>query len=171
MTIDPRNYDLGELRDVAHRRDQDDAHRREQDNSPDFEDPGDSLGTGRLSPTGRGAAEEARRGDRYRKLLMLQSTADTDVTKPYLDGVPPSNAAEAAVSEWLEFLVNRAGFRGAMEALRYYRNIEWLTEDAMYELEEYLFGFSDDESDRYGELTADDHRESLVYLAELNALT
>lgn len=163
MTIDPRDYDLGELRDMA--------RRGGRDGPGDFDDPSDLFETGRRSLAGRGAAEEARRGDRHRTLLMLQSATGNDVTKPYLDEVPPSHAAEVTVLEWLEFLVNRAGFRGAMEALRYYRNIEWLTEDAVYRLEEYLFGFSDAESDRYGELTADDHRESLVYLAELNALT
>jgi archaellum component FlaD/FlaE len=101
---------------------------------------------------------------------MLQSAAGDDTSKPYLDQMPASHAAEVTVFEWLEFLVNRGGFRGAMESLRYYHNIEWVTEAAMHDLEEYLFGFSDSESDRYGELTADDHRESLVYLAELNAL-
>ena len=171
MTIDPRDYDLGELRDMARRGDHDDVEPGDFDGPSDRDRPSDPFGMGRRSPNGRGAAEEARRGDRHRTLLMLQSANGTDVTKPYLTGVPASHAAEVTVFEWLEFLVNRAGFRGAMEALRYYRNIDWISEDAMYDVEEYLFGFSDAESDRYGELTADDHRESLIYLADLNALT
>jgi flagellar protein FlaE len=179
MTIDPRDYDLGELRDAAARSQRgsrsgrsgrDDADRGDRDHNRDsFDEPSDRFGGNGRQRT-RGTAEEARHSDRYRTLLMLQSATGDDDSKPYLDGVPASHAAEATVFEWLEFLVNRAGFRGAMEALRYYRNIEWVTETAMYDLEEYLFGFSDAESDRYGELTADDHRESLVYLAELNAL-
>lgn len=164
MTIDPRDYDLGELRDMAQRGD--------REASLDGDDPSDLFDTvdSRRRRPNRGAAEVARRDDRHRTLLMLQSATDGEPTKPYLDEIPASHGGEVIVFEWLEFLVNRAGFRGAMEALRYYRNIDWLTEDAMHALEEYLFGFSDAESDRYGELTADDHRESLVYLAELNAL-
>jgi flagellar protein FlaE len=178
MTIDPRDYDLRELRDAANRSPpstgdggsgRPDVDRTDGTRA-DGDDRGALFGGGRPQRP-RGTAEEARHSDRHRTLLMLQSATGDGASKPYLDGMPDTHAAEVTVFEWLEFLVNRAGFRGAMEALRYYRNIDWLTEDAMYDLEEYLFGFSDSESDRYGELTADDHRESLVYLAELNALS
>ena len=173
MTIDPRDYDLGELRDMASR-----AEREAGLDGDARSDLFDAVDGGRSRSNhsnhsnrpNRGAAEAARHDDRHRTLLMLQGATGNDVSKPYLDGIPASHGGEVTVFEWLEFLVNRAGFRGAMEALRYYRNIDWVTEDAMHDLEEYLFGFSDAESDRYGELTADDHRESLVYLAELNAL-
>lgn len=180
MTIDPRDYDLGELRDAADRsqggsrengggRNDRAETQRDSFDRPDVEGTTDPFG-GNSRQRSRGAAEEARHSDRYRTLLLLQSATGEDATKPYLDQMPASHAAEVTVFEWLEFLVNRAGFRGAMEALRYYRSIDWVTETAMHDLEEYLFGFSDAESDRYGELTADDHRESLVFLAELNAL-
>lgn len=183
MTIDPRDYDLGELRDVANRENLDPHDLRELADSngdaPEWgpferrgERRGERGGANRAENggTATGSNTSLGRSDRYRSLLMLQSAADDDVSKPYLDGVPASPAAETAVFEWLEFLVNRGGFRGAMEALRYYHNVNWLTEDAVHELEAYLFGFSDAESDRYGELAADDHRESLLFIAELNAL-
>lgn len=114
-------------------------------------------------------ADEVLQSNQYRELFLLErTTGEGGLEKPYLDSLPQSYAAEVTVFEWLEFLVDKAGFRGTMDALRYYRSIEWLTDDAESRLREYLTSF--DEGGDGADLDRSDHLLSLVYLARLAAM-
>ena len=105
--------------------------------------------------------------DTLRQLLMYQSSSG-DLGKPYLTGLPQTYAAELVVFDWLSYLLDAVGFRGAVETLRYYRSIEWVSDGVERELNEYLLGFAgDDDGDDDGPV---DHRRSLVFLAQLVSL-
>ena len=109
--------------------------------------------------------ERAGRADRLEQLLVHQATAGD---RPYLERVPSGYAAESVVFDWLGFLVEQAGYRETVDALRYYRSVGWLTERAEDQLTEYLRGFPDPPA---GEsLDVDDHQQSLVYVAQLASL-
>lgn len=107
--------------------------------------------------------------NQYRELFLLQQTSGSgDLERPYLDSLPRSYAAEVLVFEWLEFLVDRVGFRRSIDALRYYRSVEWITEPVEAGLRDYLTSF--DDSGASGELDRSDHLTSLVYIARLAAM-
>jgi flagellar protein FlaE len=108
--------------------------------------------------------ERPGRADRLEQLLLQQAGGPGE--RPYLERVPAGYAAETVVFEWLEFLVERAGYKPAVEALRYYRRIGWLTEQAERDLGEYLLGFPDP-SGAGDSLDVEDHQQSLVYVAKL----
>lgn len=125
------------------------------------------------SPHRRGGgsigSDEVLRSNQYRELFLLEQATDRgDLEKPYLLGLPGSYVAEVVVFEWLEFLVDRAGFRRTLDVLRYYRSIDWLTEDAENRLREYLQSFDGGGAD--GRLDRSDHLLSLVYIARLAAM-
>jgi flagellar protein FlaE len=151
MSINPRDYDLDELRRMA---------RERGGGVGDGEDPGVDLG-----PVGGSGGESASRGSLreglYRELLPLQG----EVEKPYLRELPDRYAGEHLLFEWLEFLVEAAGYRGATAALDYYESIGWLTPEAESTLHDYLLGLDGAGGD--GELDVDDHLLSLVYIAKL----
>jgi hypothetical protein len=117
---------------------------------------GAALGD-RLAGTGR--------ADRLEQLLLHQSAAGD---RPYLDGIPSGYAAESVVFDWLEFLVDRAGYRGTVDALRYYRSVGWLTERTEDRLTGYLRGFPEPATTE--SLGVEDHQQSLVYVAKLSSL-
>ena len=127
--------------------------------------PGEATRTTKRAETGAGASERPGRADRLEQLLVHQATAGE---RPYLETVPSGYAAESVVFDWLGFLVERAGYRETVEALRYYRSVGWLTERAEDQLTEYLRGFPDPPA---GEsLDVDDHQQSLVFVAKLSSL-
>lgn len=107
------------------------------------------------------------RADRLEQLLLQQASGPKE--KPYLAAVPSGYAAETVVFDWLEFLMARGGYKSAVEALRYYRRIGWLTEEAERDLGEYLLGFPEP-SESSETLGVDDHQQSLVYVAKLAGL-
>ncbi|MGM0592625.1 MAG: FlaD/FlaE family flagellar protein [Halobacteriota archaeon] len=110
------------------------------------------------------------RSSRLEQLFLQQSmVADGTLKKPYLVELPQQYAAERVIFDWLEFLVLTGGFRHAMEALRYYRTIDWITDDVESALQNYLHGFSVTVEDST-ELDVDDHQLSLVYLAQLASM-
>lgn len=154
MTMNPNDYDPDELRQDA--------------------DPADGafLGHSGIAAPEEGSsvgADEVLRSNQYRELFLLEQATDRgNLEKPYLSGLPGSYAAEVVVFEWLEFLVDRAGFRRTLDVLRYYRSIDWLTEDAENRLREYLQSFDGGGAD--GRLDRSDHLLSLVYIARLAAM-
>ncbi|MFB6141388.1 MAG: FlaD/FlaE family flagellar protein [Halosimplex sp.] len=182
MTINPRDYDLNELREMARKRRDADAEdprasdARADDGRPTdprpedrrADDPAD-VGFGPLGEDGGDAAMSAGdsfRAGLYRELLPLVGGRD-DLEKPYLRSVPDTYAAEFVVFEWLEFLLMHAGYKGAADALHYYESIDWITEDVESRLDDYLLGIDGSGSNDDADLDVDDHLLSLVYVAKL----
>ena len=156
MPTNPGAYDLRDLRRLA------DPNRE----TPDAFDDAESLPA---SPD-----EVLRHGQRD-ELVRLQSqfaAAGALPEKPYLDGLPDQYGAEVVVFEWLDFLINKAGFENTGNALDYYEEVGWITDETRSSLREYMRGFSEVESfdpERPGpaDLDVDDHVMSLVYVARL----
>lgn len=157
MPTNPGAYDLRDLRRLA------DPDR----GTPDvFDDEGETLPA---SPD-----EVLRHGQRD-ELVRLQSqfsAVGALPEKPYLDGLPGRYGAEVVVFEWLDFLINKAGFENTGNALDYYEEVGWITAETRRSLREYMRGFSEVESfdpERPGpaDFDVDDHVLSLVYVARL----
>jgi flagellar protein FlaE len=171
MTINPRDYDLNELREMARKRDDLDDPRSGDDrpDDPRPDDPGeewaplDEVGNASMS------AGDSFRAGLYRELLPLVGGSE-DLEKPYLESVPDTYAAEFVVFEWLEFLLMHAGYKGAADALGYYESIDWITEDVAGQLNDYLLGIDESGSNEGNDLDVDDHLLSLVYVAKLTGM-
>lgn len=154
MTMNPNDYDPNELRGAG------------DDPAGAFLGAGGDSGTAGIGPM---AADEVLRSNQYRELFLLErATGEDGLEKPYLASLPQSYAAELVIFEWLEFLVDRTGFRRTLDVLRYYRSIEWLTEETETRLREYLQSFDDGGNDEG--LDRSDHLLSLVYIARLAAM-
>ncbi|WP_415381162.1 FlaD/FlaE family flagellar protein [Halosimplex sp. TS25] len=166
MTINPRDYDLNELREMARKRGDGEVDGRRADP----EDPADPAEMD-WGPLGEGddvsmSAGDSFRAGLYRELLPLIGGSD-DLEKPYLHSIPDTYAAEFVVFEWLEFLLMHAGYKGAADALHYYESIDWITEDVASRLNDYLLGIDENGSNDGVDLDVDDHMLSLVYVAKL----
>ena len=150
-------YDLRELRRLA---------------DPNRETPEEFADEGETLPA---APDELLRHSERDELVRLQSqfsAAGALPEKPYLDRMPDQYSTEVVVFEWLDFLINKAGFENTGNALEYYAEVGWITEDVREDLREYMRGFSEVESfdpDMPGpaDLDVDDHVLSLVYIARL----
>jgi archaellum component FlaD/FlaE len=170
MAIDPRNYDLDELRaasvgqpslggrdewpgawvDAA---DDDEAAETSDDDGDDPDRP---------------AAAVAFETAIARDLAALDRGA---VERPYLSTLPASLSAEALIFEWLEFLVMQAGRESVADAFDFYERVGWLGRDAAEMLERYLSGIDHPRANAANDLDADDHRVSLHYVARLVSLS
>jgi archaellum component FlaD/FlaE len=188
MNVNPEDYDIDELRQMAAERrpspspsegrgrgqpgHADDAAGT-QNGENGRQDPGhgrDARGSRGNPMPGRGAAADALRSNQLEQLFLHQSAMVTEeMTKPYLAALPQKYAAERVVFDWLEFLVLKGGFKRTMDALRYYRTIDWITDDVEATLQDYLVGFTDDGSGGSG-LDVDDHQLSLLYVARLASM-
>ncbi|WP_276280488.1 FlaD/FlaE family flagellar protein [Halorussus caseinilyticus] len=150
------DYDLRELRRLA------DPNRE----TPEEFDDGEALPA---------PPDEVLRHTERNELVQLQSqfsAAGALPERPYLDRLPDQYSTEVVVFEWLDFLINKAGFENTGNALQYYEEVGWITERVREELREYMRGFSEVESfdpDKPGPaaLDVDDHVLSLVYIARL----
>ena len=113
---------------------------------------------------------KALRENQLEQLLVHETAASGELSKPYLTSLPNAYAAERLIFDWLEFLVLKGGYKRTMDALRYYHTVGWLTDDVEVELRDYLVGFSGEASDTetYG---VADHHLSLVYIARLASMT
>lgn len=149
--MNPSEYDLDELKGVA----------TGGETGFTFGDNGRNGGS---------SAAAALSESQHRELLLLESMSSGDLEKPYLERLPESYAAELALFEWLEFLLANAGFRGALDALRYYRSIEWITAGVEETLGEYLRSFEAPAREDPPGLDRSDHVLSLVYVARLAAI-
>lgn len=157
MTINPRDYDPGELKDLA----------REHDLSVG--------GWATDSTDGRGPSstrtDEALRSGQYRELLLLEGMArGRDLSKPYLSALPETYAAEMVTFEWLEFLLEKAGFKRTLDALRYYESIGWLSEAVARRLQEYLRCLDEPPAEETTAFDRSDHVLSLIYAARLSLM-
>lgn len=161
MTVNTGDYDLRDLRRLA------DPHR---ESPTEDEDETDDLIDGVLENV-----EDLYRLGQREELVSLQTAEAASGTlpaKPYLDSLPSTYGVEIVVFEWLDFLINKAGFENTGNALKYYERVDWITEDARQDLRSYMRGFSEVESfdpDQPGpaDLDIDDHLLSLVYIARL----
>lgn len=181
MTANPNDYDPNELRGTGNGPGRSGSgssggggggENRDRNRSrPD--DPGGvflgSGGGGNAGPSVPMGADEVVQSNQYRELFLLQqTTGDGGLERPYLETIPQSYAAEIVVFEWLEFLVDMVGFRRALDEIRYYRSIDWITDEVEASLREYLASF--DDTGAAGELDRSDHLLSLVYVARLAAM-
>jgi flagellar protein FlaE len=159
MSINPSDYDLDELRKMARKRGGQTGGDVEEGN----------IGLGSMGGDEDVAAGSSFRAGLYRELLPLEAGAE-DATKPYLHGLPEHYAGEHLVFEWLEFLLLHAGYQGATEALDYYEDVGWITEDVEADLNDYLLGLDDGAANDDNDLDVDDHLLSLVYVAKLASM-
>ncbi|MDG5778677.1 FlaD/FlaE family flagellar protein [Haloarculaceae archaeon H-GB2-1] len=164
MTINPKDYDLDELREMARKRG---GPTRTPDDEPGRSD-AESDWSGLDGDDGPVAGSSFRAG-LYRELLPLEAAAG-GLEKPYLESIPEKFAAEFVVFEWLEFLLLNSGFKGATEALSYYEAVDWITEDVESTLDDYLLGIDDASANEGNQLDMDDHMLSLVYVAKLASM-
>ena len=159
MTINPRDYDLDELRKMA-------RQQRPKDLGPETDTDPANLDVGFEGDEDAAAGSSFRAG-LYRELLPFLGDG---VDKPYLRGLPETYAAEFVVFEWLEFLLMHSGYQGATDALDYYESIDWITEAVQSDLAEYLRGIDEAGTNDDNELDVDDHMLSLVYVAKLRSM-
>lgn len=164
MTVNPRDYDIRELRRAAHRDDLtiDDV----------VEEHAASAGTRGLRGGAETSPDEVLRSVLHRELSRLErSVPDERLEKPYLTSIPGAYQAELTVFEWLEFLLLRAGLRRTVEALAYYRSLGWITADVEETLCTYARDIDAPSDDQIVTLDVTDHAISLVYIARLAAMT
>ncbi|MDZ5813370.1 FlaD/FlaE family flagellar protein [Halorubrum sp. AD140] len=142
MSLNPRRYDVRELRRIA------DAPRDGADGAPRER---------ALRRPNRNWAEQAARSAAFTELLQRQRGArlngDGPGEKPYLTAIPASPAAEREIGEWLGYLVDVGGHVRARDALSYYGQIGRLG------------GFDAPTRDR--PFTPADHRISLVSIVRI----
>jgi flagellar protein FlaE len=158
MSTNPGAYDLRDLRCLA------DPNRETPEAFDDADLPA--------------SLDEVLRHSQRDELVRLQSqfsAVGALPDKPYLAGLPDRYGAEVVVFEWLDFLINKAGFENTGNALDYYAEVGWITDETRSELREYMRGFSEVQSfdpDRPGpaDLDVDDHVMSLVYIARLSSV-
>ena len=158
MTINPREYDIRELRQMAR---------------PTGESPSERGRSAEETTASGYTADEVLRARQREELAMLD--VHGDVEKPYLEGLPGTYAGEVTVFEWLDYLINAAGFKETGEVLGYYVEVDWLTEEVKEGLRAYMRGFSevasfDPDGPGPRDLGLDDHVLSLIYIARLAAL-
>jgi flagellar protein FlaE len=173
MSINPRDYDLDELRKMARERGGEAGSEEvdERDIGLGGEVPSADEGGGGGSgggPSGSPGVDNSFRAGLYRELLPLE--AGNDTSKPYLDSLPEHYAGENLIFEWLEFLLLHAGYQGALEALDYYESVGWITEECESTLNEYMLGLGEQPSSDGSDLDMDDHLLSLVYIAKLASM-
>jgi archaellum component FlaD/FlaE len=163
VAIDPRNYDLDELRSASVGQPslggRDDWPEAWVDATAD-----DEPDTTDDDEPGRPAAAVAFETAIARDLAALDGDA---VERPYLPALPASLPAEALIFEWLEFLVLQGGRESAADALEFYERVGWLGSDAAGMLDRYLAGVGDPRAGAATDLDVDDHRVSLHYIARL----
>lgn len=127
------------------------------------------LGRSHRSGGGAFGRDGGTEASQSRELFLLErASTDGSMEKPYLSSFPRSYAAEMVVFEWLEFLLDQAGFRETLDVLRYYRSIDWITADVERRLREYLQSF--DAGRGRGRLSRTEHLQSLVFIARLAAM-
>jgi len=150
MTVNPREYDAAELRELAGAESVDDS----------------TGGPTQQKPK----PDESIRDRQFRNLLALQSERQRldQLSRPFLSAIPESDVGTSVCEEWLDFLVHVGGRERAKRAFSYYRQLKWITPHAEADLRTRVEGFAEPTHDR--SLTAGDHRLSLLYVATLASL-
>jgi len=85
-----------------------------------------------------------------------------------LDIIKDDPAFIAVILGWLNYLVSKSNVEEALNALEYYEEVGWITEDVKIQLEKYLEGFKSVECENR-KLTPQDHLVSLYILVKLKS--
>lgn len=136
----------------------------------------------RRTNTRRSEATPARDHGARRRHVPRRSSVQTDdlaffadahsdnIQRPYLTRLPSSYPAQVEIFDWLETLLETGGPDAAFEALAYYESVGWLSAHTRSQLEDFMDGIQTNTSGP-GNLSLDDHRRSLQYIARLAART
>lgn len=99
--------------------------------------------------------------------------------KPYLSCIGNKPDETAATIEFVRYLGRSFGASGALNSLRYYRDLGWISEDAFEDLKDHVQGLSVEELgdnttvedpadiDEVAETSFGVHAESLRYISEI----
>lgn len=151
MALDPIDYDVVELREMARRRG--DRYLEDEFLWPEPSEgfpPVDELAEGGHEASWTGSYEERQ--------------------KPYLSALPATPAGETLALRWIERLVERAGFDGATEALAYYEALGWITEGVEGELHDYMLAAGNHPGGSLDRLDREAHVDSLARVIALTQL-
>jgi len=159
MSLNPRRYDVRELRRIA------DAPR---------DGGGEAPRERSLRQPNSSRAEQAARSAAFTELLQRQRglrlsgggdrPADAG-DRPYLRAVPASPDAERELGEWLGYLVDVGGHVRSRDALSYYAELGWVDDGVVEALRRRLEGFDAPRYDR--PFTPADHRIRLVSIVRI----
>lgn len=163
MPVDPRDYDVEELRNTAGELSLEEVAAATGPTSRRIDRREDS--TGPRTPANVGGDGSIRR-----ELEALERASDGRLERPYLEDLPASYDAEATVIEWMTAMVYTAGLEGTTAALRFYRSVGWIDVGVQDTLLEHAEALADDHDRSSGDLAWADHRVSLSYVARLAAL-
>ena len=160
MSLDPRTYDVQELRALAGR-----SRSRAPTSRPE---PAGGAETRTQRPPARHRSDAAARGNQFKLALAQQRSLPASPEtrgRPFLERLPAGPAAETIVADWLGYLVDGGGRRRAADALAYYLQIGWISPTVESALRDRLVGFHDPQYARA--LTVADHRVALVAIQRL----
>ncbi|KTG09079.1 hypothetical protein AUR64_14870 [Haloprofundus marisrubri] len=80
--------------------------------------------------------------------MQRDRSVDSEQTKPYLGNIPRDAAENVTAMEWARYLGREFGPTGAINALAYYRDIDWISEQARRLMIRHVRGLSLEELDR-----------------------
>lgn len=164
MPVDPRDYDIDELRETEGTRSLEDVAAATGPTSRRIE-----L---REEPSaGRRGGVSPEVGSVRRELALLEQVHGVALERPYLETLPASYDAETTVLEWVRTMLYRGGLDGTRAALAFYRSVGWIGAPAEDTLRDHAAAVADDFEHGAGELGWTDHRQSLRYVAQLAAMT
>ena len=151
MSLNPRRYDVRELRRLAGTR----------------AGAGEAPRERRLRRPNRNRAEQAARSAAFREVLQRQRGLRRvdGGERPYLRSVPRVPEAEREIADWLGYLVDVGGHLRSRDALSYYAEIGWIAPAVADALERRLAGF--DAPRRTRPFSPADHRISLVSVVRI----
>lgn len=84
---------------------------------------------------------------------------------PHLDSLSGNAPQSVAVMEWARYLAAAFGTEGAVSALRYYEDVNWISRSVRHSMVDYVRGLSLDELDQDDEFEVDLH-DSLETLSD-----
>jgi flagellar protein FlaE len=87
--------------------------------------------------------------------------------KPYLKTISEESEAREHILEWLGGLIEAVGFEETVNVLAYYESLGWITETVEEELHGYLLGAGNASGGRTDGLEQQDHIESLSRIVTL----
>lgn len=128
----------------------------------------DNTGKAVVDPEEAATVEQADGGEG-----SLEMDGDESAEKPYLRVLPNGYSADVVVMEWLAYLVNHSNVTQTLQAIRYYRNIEWISDTVADELRTFVGGFNaagdyQGANDGDGEtLGIEHHQTSLAFINHL----